>query len=35
VETVAVPAARVALPEAPSTYETLVTKMRAIVRARR
>jgi hypothetical protein len=30
VETVEVPALRVALPEAPSTYETLVTKMRAL-----
>lgn len=31
VETVPVPAARVALPDAPSTFETLVTKMRALV----
>jgi hypothetical protein len=31
VETVAVAAGRVALPDAPSTYETLVTKMRALM----
>jgi hypothetical protein len=31
VETLSVPLARVALPDAPSTYETLVTKMRALV----
>lgn len=31
VETLNVPAERVALPDAPSTYETLVTKMRALI----
>ncbi len=30
-ETAAIPAARVALPDQPDTYETLVTKMRALV----
>lgn len=34
VETVAVPVERVALPDQPSTYETLVTKMRALVPGR-